>query len=300
MSGEGSRFSIIFSPTRKKIFEYICDNPGSHLNDIVRNVESSQGNVHYHLSELRDSGIVRRVELGGKTIYCPSGLRDDDVETAFSQLRNSDRKAMFLHVLNNPGSTQNAVMRSVSGTRSHRMLEHLRSLVSAGLVVATPAGRTIVYTVGDVGKKIVIGSFEKIDPFIANIKEKLKHDIAVSFERRGNADFAVIDLMNGESITIQLGKWTLMDIDEDILIENKYVLLGDGGEKVLISLYNGCLSVGDISTVTALPEGVIRAKLNTLRVMKLVVEIPEEPGEFVLADTGKKMVARMFDLKKKD
>ena len=299
MSDDGSKFSIIFSPTRKKIFEYICDNPGSHLNDIFHNVESSQGNVHHHLSELHDAGLVNKLAFNGKMIYYPSGLRDGEIETAFSQLHNSYRKSMFLHVLNNPGSSQNAVMRSVSGNKSHRLLEHLRSLVAAGLVVATPSGRNIRYTVGEVGRKIVMGSFEKVDPFITNLKEKLGHDIAVSLETRGNLDFVVIDLMNGESITIQLGKWTLMDIDEDLIIENKYMLLGDGGEKVFISLYNGCSSIDDISAITALSEVVIHAKLNTLRVMKLVVESDEDPEKFVLTDTGNKLAARMLDIKKK-
>lgn len=300
MSADEDKFSILLSPTRKRIFEYICDNPGSHLNDIVRNVESSQGNVHHHLSELHGSGLVKKMESDGKTIYYPSGLRDADIETAFSQLKNVARRLMFLHVLNNPGSNQNDVIKSVNGSRSHRHLLHLRSLVASGLVSANKIGRNIIYTVGDVGRKIVLGSFEKVDPFITTIKEKLGHDVAVTFESRGNGDFIVVDLMNGERITIQLGKWAIMDIDEEILLENKYVLLGDGGEKVLVSLYNGCSSVSEISSVTAIPESVVRAKINTLRVMKLIVDRPGETGigHFDIADAGKKMTMKTFGIKK--
>jgi predicted transcriptional regulator len=254
--------------------------------------------VYDNLSELHESGIVKKMAFKGKTIYYPDGLRSDDVETAFSQLRVDARRTMFMHVLNNPGCMQNDVIKAVTAGMSDRQaIRHLHSLVDAGLISSVSDGNRVIYNIGDVGRKIVLGSFETIDPLIINIKKKLGHDIAISTDQ--GSDTVTIDLMNGDSLVIHLGTWTVMDIDENVLFNNISILLGDGGEKVLVAVYNGCTAIPDISAVTAIPEPVVRSKINTLRVMKLVVDRPGLPREIEITASGKKMVDKLFGIERK-
>lgn len=295
---ERDRFSLVFNTEYKKIFEYICVNPGSYFLDIVNNINIPSTSVHRKLTSMQDAGIVKKTIFKGKTIFYPRGLRSEEIEAAFSQLKHDDRKAIFLYVLDHGHCHQGKIVSRFDNKSSRQVRRHLQSLVDGQLLSLDRKKNRVFYSLGQIGRKIVIGSFESIDPFVKLLRDRFGEEVTIFMEERGDTNLVSIDLLNGDSIKIQLGRWKIMDIDEGMIYENKFIMLGDGGERVLTAIFNGCKTIDDVASMTALPDPVIRAKINTLRIMKLVVRSGERDRDLCITASGSKVVEKIFKMKR--
>ncbi len=250
--------------------------------------------VTRRLERLHEIGVVMKRVYKGKTIFYPRGLRDDDMELAFSQLKHDTRKDIFLHVLDNPGCHQNAIVNRFWSTSKRQVFRLLDSLVDARLLSRDADGSNVRYRTGDVGKRIVLGSIESVDPFVQSIRDQTGQDVTVSVD--GNT--VHLELERGDIISFQIGKWSIMSMDDETIYKNKYVLLGEGGEQVLVSIYSGCNNVDEIRKTTAIPAPVIRHKVETLRRMGMVAGFDATDGRIEMTELGKNVVERILHVKK--
>lgn len=258
--------------------------------DIANNFDTSVSSVFFTLKRLHETDIVQKLEYKGKAIYYPKGLRSEDVERAFSQLKHETRRSIFLHVLDNVGCRQKSITDAFGTTSRRQVIRHLDALVDAELLQVTRDGRSVEYTLGNVGQEIVIGHIDQIDPFLNALREKTG-ELLVHVERDGKM---TVRMMNGDTIAIELGRWSIMNIDEDVIYENKTVIMGDGGEKTLIAIYNDCLDVASISTITGLPEKVVKAKVGALSRMGLVASFENHDKAIQLTHSGKKVAEKIL------
>jgi predicted transcriptional regulator len=249
-----------------------------------------------YLEMLCTKGIVGKKEFKGKLIYYPRGLRSDDIEKAFSQLKHDIRRDIFLFVLDNPNCIQRSVINHFHGTHVRQVCRLIGALVDSELLVAIRDKNRVRYNLGRVGKKIILGSFETIDPLVNIIREKTGQDVSVTL----NDNVVSIEMLDGESVTFQLGKWKMMQLDDDTVYRNKYLLLGDGGEQVLIAIYSGCDDEDSIHCLTTLPPVVIRAKLETLRRMGLVADFGMTRKDLQVTGSGKNVVEKILMIKKEN
>lgn len=288
----GSSFSLFFSPLDKHVFEYISSNPGSYVMDVANNFDVSLSSTFFSLKRLHESGIIQKMEFKGKVIYYPKGLRSIDVELAFSQLKNERRKEIFLYVLDNMGCRQKTITDEFFDMSTRQTIRHLKSLVDADLLRMEKDEYSVTYTLGRIGREVVIGSFDEIDPFLRTLRDKTG-ELIVNMKKDGKM---IITMLNGDSISIELGKWKIMNIDEDTIYKNKNAILGDGGEKTLIAIYNGCNSISSIMSVTGLNEKVITAKVGALSIMGLIANFDFDPRSWKLTHSGKIVAEKMLKM----
>jgi len=295
----GDKFLLFVNSTSKKLFEYICTNPGSYLMNIVHSTSVDRMMASRYLEKMCDDGIVGKIEFKGKTIFYPSGLRADDIEKAFSQLKHQTRKEIFLFILDNPGCHQRMIVNQFRRIHERHVTRLLASLKESGLIDDRRDGNLVRYNVGSVGRKIIIGSFETIDPMVIAIRESTGQEVSVSMT---DDNIVKLEVLSGESITFRLGSWRMMNLDENAIFENKYLLLGDGGEQSLIAIYSGCASDEMIQKFTALPIPVVHAKLETLRRMGLIVFFSDSTSkpwtDLKITSSGKNLVERILKIKK--
>ena len=287
---------LFFNSASKEIFEYICNNPGSYLMDIVNNMNIPKQNAYRYLNKLLQTGIVKRKEFKGKVIYYPDGLRDEDVEKAFSQLKHESRMRIFLFVLNNPWCRQEKIVRYIDDLSKRQVIRLLEPMVDAELLDVTKGDdRSVTYMLGRIGREIVMDSFDKVDPFLKMIKEKMGKEAIITVEN----NLLSIEMMNGDIISIKLGNWRIMDLDDDSIMDNIHMLIADGGERVLTSIYSGCKDVESIATVSALPEKVVKAKLEALRRLGFIADFEMKKENIEITREGTSIVERIFRIKKK-
>jgi hypothetical protein len=246
------------------------------------------------------AGLLSRESIGHdtKSIYYPAGLRDGMIDIACSYLEHVTRRDIFLFVINSPAARQENIVNKFSpGMSKRQIVRLLSSLVKSGLLsVYRDPGLKVIYDAGPIGNRIIDGKIESVDGFVASIGSNLGTGVDVK-----SSPGIVSVVTSSMQFTIKIGTWMIMDTDEESIYENKDMILGDGGEKVLVAVYNGCKTIDDISTITAIPARVIKAKLNTLRVLRLVIDAnPAVPGvEFSMTESGNNFVARIFKHGKK-
>lgn len=285
MTEDEANVSLFVSPSKKTIFEYICNNPGSYLFEIVGEVDMPTMTVKRYLERLVEVGIVCVMKFKGKSIYYPRGLREEDVEAAYSQLRHEERKKIFLYLLNNPGATRSDIITYISISQ-RQVCRLLDAMEDAGLIVHYDEGKAYKYDIGEVGKKIVVGSIESLTPFLDSIRDSTGFDVSIDMEYVGGKSIARITIVDGDSIRVELGRWNMVEIEEKDIVENARIILAEGGKDVLLALNAGCTDEQQIYLFTGTKPRIIRAKMRTLRLFGLVID-------YTITELGTKVVNKI-------
>jgi DNA-binding transcriptional ArsR family regulator len=63
--------SLLMNPSRRKIFEHVCNHPCSHLRTISRATGYSTQTVRWHLRKLMEGGLISESSNGRKKFYSP-------------------------------------------------------------------------------------------------------------------------------------------------------------------------------------------------------------------------------------
>jgi len=118
--------------TRRRIFEYIAENPGVHFNELTRALDLAPGQVQYHLRKLKGAEVVVEEPLYGRTHYFTTEY-DESERGALAVARRETARDVLVTLLINGPNTPNAVAEEIDVARS--TLEwHLDHLVEQGLV----------------------------------------------------------------------------------------------------------------------------------------------------------------------
>lgn len=129
------REDVLRNETRRKIFEYISQNPGVHLRGIMRDLGLTPNEVYYHLGVLEKFRLIECQRLNSSVIYYPRGLgrRARKLGLARLALRSSMAKEVVRYVLDNPGSDVAEIAASL-GVDKRLVDYHVNKLVRAGLL----------------------------------------------------------------------------------------------------------------------------------------------------------------------
>ena len=83
---------------RKDIFDYISNNPGSHLRKIARDLDMCLSTLRYHLVHLEKNGSIVSQKQNNLKIYFISGKLNSE-EKALTQLLQQKRFRDIILVL---------------------------------------------------------------------------------------------------------------------------------------------------------------------------------------------------------
>ncbi len=134
--------------SRRRIYQYIFENPGVHYREIARNLNIPFGSLDYHLSYLSRHGMVTILKDGGYTRYYARKDVDARKKNILSVLRHELPRAIVLFLMKNGGARHKEITEAfnVSGAT---ISYHLKRMLEKGILLVEGSGREHFYTVRD-------------------------------------------------------------------------------------------------------------------------------------------------------
>lgn len=133
---------------RKRILDYVLQNPGANVREVARNTGTATGTVRHHLSILQRHGhLVARAHGATLRLFENHG-KYDATWTEVVLLREAALCELHAWLQDHPASSQKAVVAGMQdrgwlrSTTQHR----LKRLVHGGLVIVRLQGRLKIYT----------------------------------------------------------------------------------------------------------------------------------------------------------
>jgi predicted transcriptional regulator len=149
---------------RSRIYDYIKNNPGSHLRKISKDLVIAIGDTQHHLSVLDKLGVIKSKRKGMyKVHYTVSilGKRDEDILAALQQ---ETPREIILYLIESPSLSQVEIAHYISVT-APTINWHMSNLLNVGLVTGHKEGRFVKYFLeGDVSD--IIGLLKSYYPTI--------------------------------------------------------------------------------------------------------------------------------------
>src|SRR5687768_16186231 len=132
--------TVLDLEARRRIVEFVRENPGLHMRELASRLEMAVSTLEYHGYQLVKHGhLVTRESAGFKAYYPGEGMdrRDKDI---LYLVRHEVPRRICSHVLLNPGTTPKDV-REVLGMSAPTLSFHLNKLRAANVLREEPAGR---------------------------------------------------------------------------------------------------------------------------------------------------------------
>nr|MDO8111389.1 helix-turn-helix domain-containing protein [Candidatus Sigynarchaeota archaeon] len=224
------RKALLLHPIRREIFKIITENPGSYFYDLTKcfgdesTNPSSPATVQWHLRKLINAGLIDTVKHGGKRVYYPKGLRDKEVEKAYTILRNKTAKEIFQFIVNNENAYQKQIASAIrDGVHHDTVRWHTQRLAEVGLIEERSEGRMVKYSIGPLGKKLLDGSLNVLkENFIYHLTNILKENCLYPTILEQTKDKLVVKIACPGSddieFTIKLSQWSIdsiPDVEDD-------------------------------------------------------------------------------------
>ncbi len=170
------RSVLLMHPVRREIFRIVSESPGSYFFEIASALEMPSGTVSWHLKKLETAGLVDTMRFAGRRIFFSKGLRNPEVEKAFVVLRSSATQQVFMYILNNDQCYQAQIAEELKHHHD-TIRHHIQRLKEAKLITSFKKGRSVHYTLGQIGKLILNSNTEIISQaFVEHLFEKLKDE----------------------------------------------------------------------------------------------------------------------------
>jgi predicted transcriptional regulator len=129
---------------KQRIYDYVKNNPGSHLRKICKELIIAMGDIQYQLKFLEKSGLIKSRRIGlYKTYYTVSILGERD-EKILAILQQETPRDVLLYLIENPGATQTELVRH-KGFTAPTINWHMSRLIEIGLVYSCKKGRFVKY-----------------------------------------------------------------------------------------------------------------------------------------------------------
>lgn len=163
-------------PIRLEIYKFVSETPGSHLFEIVNNLEIPQGTISWHLRKMSESGLIDTVKIGGRRAFFSKALRGVNVEQAFAVLKSENAKEIFLYIVRNSSCYQTEIAKDFE-LHHDTVRHHCERLESVSLIETFREGRLLRHQVGEIGKKILTSNIELIShAYIYHLRTVLEEE----------------------------------------------------------------------------------------------------------------------------
>jgi predicted transcriptional regulator len=136
------------SENRLYIYKYIVNYPGVHLRKICRELGLAMGDTQYQLSILEKEGRIKSKRVGNHRHYYPVTIPNEQNELILAFLRQETTKDILVYLMENPGSTQQALA-NFKNVSAPTIKWHMSRLIESELVVVTREGKVIKYFIKD-------------------------------------------------------------------------------------------------------------------------------------------------------
>ena len=122
---------------RRKIFQFICDNPGFHQSEITKRTNIPKSTLLHHLKFLEKQKLISTSMSKGYTRYYPSNKLGKIEKKIMNFLREETTRDIFLMLLFDKACSQIEVSEALEKNPA-TILFHLKKLVDADLIEPAP------------------------------------------------------------------------------------------------------------------------------------------------------------------
>jgi predicted transcriptional regulator len=134
--------------SRRRIYQYLTDNPGENFRGMLDELDYAQGTVQYHLRWLEKEGLIDESDDGKYTRYYPAAEFDQEDQAVMNALRREYSRRILAHLLTD-GPLSTTALSDRIGKAQSTVSWHLSNLADADLVMKQRDGRSVVYEVSD-------------------------------------------------------------------------------------------------------------------------------------------------------
>ncbi len=192
---EGGR-SLLMNPRRQRVFEYVWNNPCSHLRRISRELRIPAQSLRWHLLRLCEGDVLASQRVKGKVVYfAPWAVREEDV-LVFAAMANGTRGKIVRLVAQEKRITQSEIFRSLR-TYQQAVLPPLAELAELGLLKTWKENGKRFYELGDAFARLqenyAAASQERTDRLLAVLT---RDGVSPKVQSHG-ADEVQIQVSNG-------------------------------------------------------------------------------------------------------
>ena len=134
--------------TRKKIYEYILEHPGSHFREIGREMDVAVGDLQYHLDYLESNNYVSSQRRGLYKRFYPIHSFNEKQKDILGTLSKETPRKILLILTQKPGATQVEITRLVK-ISAPTASWHMKKMIEDGLVYSEKEGRNTRYYISE-------------------------------------------------------------------------------------------------------------------------------------------------------
>lgn len=147
---ENHRTAVVTPDNKQRVYNYIKNNPGSHLRRISKELVIAIGDIQYQLKFLEGIGLIKSKRMGLYKTYYPVSILGERSENILAVLQQETLRDILLHLIENPGATQSEIAHH-KGFTAPTINWHMSRLIEMGLVYTCRERRFVKYYVeGDI------------------------------------------------------------------------------------------------------------------------------------------------------
>jgi predicted transcriptional regulator len=137
---------VVLPANRERIYEYIINNPGSHIRKISRHLDLAIGDTQHHLKILEKTGLIRSRQMGLFKLYYTVSIFAERQQSILAVLGQDVPRDIILFLVENPGASQSDIAR-YKGFSPSTINWHMSRLIEIGLIRSQREGRFVNYYV---------------------------------------------------------------------------------------------------------------------------------------------------------
>jgi predicted transcriptional regulator len=132
---------------RRRIYDYVVANPGTHLRAIKDELDMPMGQLEYHLRYMETRGLLDSKEDRYYKRFFPHEMSATD-RRVLSAIRQEKPRQIVLIVLGAPGIDHKAVQEGM-GIGASSLSFYMKDLIEKEIVEKKREGRRSLYTIKD-------------------------------------------------------------------------------------------------------------------------------------------------------
>lgn len=133
---------VLKHPLRARLLELVQEEPGVHLTELTRRLETNKTTALHHVRKLLHAGLLWENRDHGYTCYYAARSMDYNVMAAVPLLKSEAARRIVEHIMAHPGANLSQVAEH-AGIKVSTANYHLERLKTCGIVEAQRKGRAV-------------------------------------------------------------------------------------------------------------------------------------------------------------
>jgi len=202
--------SVLSSPVRRQIYQYLTLHPGAYLSLISKDLLISIHTLEWHLNKLRAADYIEEERIGGYRIYFPTHLVDKNEIMPLHLLHRENHRLIFSCILHHPGMSMKECSENC-GLSVSSAVTAIKDLKTENLITAVEDGRFRRYFPSDRLQELITYGKERQESFLKWLMERLHEEgLEPEIDRReeGIAQITIKSMSGTSGITVGLNPWS--------------------------------------------------------------------------------------------